>query len=89
MSTVRRATGWVLTIALVMLSLFTILTSGEIGYQSWIFLLLMPFSVALVISSGDGKPAPVNISEEWKEEEKTDDDSTMKPGDFGFDTPVL
>ena len=89
MSTVRRATGWILTIALVMLSLFTILTSGEIGYQSWIFLLLMPFSVALVISSGDDKPAPVNISEEWKEEEKTDDDSTMKPGDFGFDTPVL
>ena len=89
MSTVRRATGWVLTIALVMRALFTILTSGEIGYQSWIFLLLMPFSVALVISSGDDKPAPVNISEEWKEEEKTDDDSTMKPGDFGFDTPVL
>ena len=89
MSTVRRATGWALTIALVMLSLFTILTSGEIGYQSLIFLLLMPFSVALVISSGDDKPAPVNISEEWKEEEKTDDDSTMKPGDFGFDTPVL
>ena len=49
----------------------------------------MPFSVALVISSGDDKPAPVNISEEWKDEEKTDDDSAMKPGDFGFDTPVL
>ena len=89
MSTVRRATGWVLTIALVKLSLFNILTSGEIGYQSWIFLLLMPFSVALVLSSGDNKPAPVNISEEWKDEEKTDDDSAMKPGDFGFDTPVL
>ena len=89
MRTVRRATGWVLTIALVMLSLFYILTSGEIGYQSWIFLLLMPFSVALGLSSGDNKPAPVNISEEWKDEEKTDDDSAMKPGDFGFDTPVL
>ena len=89
MSTVRRATGWVLTIALVKLSLFNILTSGEIGYQSWIFLLLMPFSVALVLSSGDNKPAPVNISEEWKDEEKTDDDSAMKPGDFGFETPVL
>ena len=49
----------------------------------------MPFSVALVISSGYDKPGPVNISEEWKEEEKTDDGSTMKPGDFGFDTPVL
>lgn len=89
MSTVRRATGWILTMALMMLSLYTILTSGEIGYQSWIFLLLMPFSVALVISSGYDKPGPVNISEEWKEEEKTDDGGTMKPGDFGFDTPVL
>tara|TARA_B100000902_G_C27024199_1_gene771156 strand:+ start:90 stop:359 length:270 start_codon:yes stop_codon:yes gene_type:complete len=89
MSTVRRATGWIVTIALAILSLHSIITSGEIGYQSWIFLLLMPFSVALVISSGDRESRPANISHEWKEDEKTDEEKTLKPGDFGFDTPVL
>ena len=74
MSTVRRATGWIVTIALAILSLHSIITSGEIGYQSWIFLLLMPFSVALVISSGDRESRPANISHEWKEDEKTDEE---------------
>ena len=88
MSGVIRATGWIVSLALMMLSLYSIISSGEVGYQSWIFLLLIPFSVALALSSKGGEIDSDNISEVWDEDE-TEVENNLQVGDFGFDTPVL
>lgn len=88
MSGVIRATGWIISLALMMLSLYSIISSGEVGYQSWIFLLLIPFSVALALSSKGGEIDSNNISEVWDEDE-TEVENNLQVGDFGFDTPVL
>lgn len=88
MSGVIRATGWIVSLALMMLSLYSIISSGEVGYQSWIFLLLIPFSVALALSSKGGEVDSNNISEVWDEDE-TEVENNLQVGDFGFDTPVL
>ena len=88
MSVVVRATGWIVSMALMMLSLYSIISSGEVGYQSWIFLLLIPFSVALALSSKGGEIDSNNISEVWDEDE-TEVENNLQVGDFGFDTPVL
>lgn len=89
MSGVIRAIGWIVSLVLITLSLYSIISSGEVGYQSWIFLLLMPFSVSLALSSKGGEIDPHNISEEWDEDEKADVEKNLQAGDFGFDTPVL
>ena len=89
MSGVIRAIGWIVSLVLITLSLYSIISSGEVGYQSWIFLLLIPFSVSLALSSKGGEIDPHNISEEWDEDEKTDVEKNLQAGDFGFDTPVL
>ena len=89
MSVVIRATGWIVSLVLITLSLYSIISSGEVGYQSWIFLLLIPFSVSLALSSKKREIDPHNISEEWDEDEKTDVEKNLQAGDFGFDTPVL
>lgn len=89
MSGVIRAIGWVVSLVLITLSLYSIISSGEVGYQSWIFLLLIPFSVSLALSSKGGEIDPHNISEEWDEDEKADVEKNLQAGDFGFDTPVL
>ena len=88
MSVVVRATGWIVSMALMMLSLYSIISSGEVGYQSWIFLLLIPFSVSLALSSKGGEIDSNNISEVWDEDE-TEVENNLQVGDFGFDTPVL
>ena len=88
MSGVIRATGWIVSLTLMMLSLYSIISSGEVGYQSWIFLLLIPFSVALALSSKGGEIDSKNISEVWDEDE-TEVENNLQVGDFGFDTPVL
>ena len=88
MSGVIRATGWLVSLALMILSLYSIISSGEVGYQSWIFLLLIPFSVALALSSKGGEVDSNNISEVWDEDE-TEVENNLQVGDFGFDTPVL
>ena len=89
MSGVIRAIGWMISLVLILLSLFSLISSGEVGYQSWIFLLLIPFSVSLALSSKGGEIDPHNISEEWDEDEKADVEKNLQAGDFGFDTPVL
>ena len=71
------------------LSLYSIISSGEVGYQSWIFLLMIPFSVALALSSKGEEIDSNNISEEWDEDGKTELENNLQAGDFGFDTPVL
>ena len=88
MSGVVRTTGWIVSLTLMMLSLYSIISSGEVGYQSWIFLLLIPFSVALALSSKGGEIDSNNISEVWDEDE-TEVENNLQVGDFGFDTPVL
>ena len=55
MSGVVRAIGWIVSLALIILSLYSIISSGEVGNQSWIFLLMIPFSVALALSSKEEK----------------------------------
>ena len=89
MSGVIRAIGWIVSLVLITLSLYSIISSGEVGYQSWIFLLLIPFSVSLALSSKGGEIDPHNISEEWDEDEKAGVEKNLQAGDFGFDTPVL
>ena len=89
MSGVIRAIGWIVSLVLITLSLYSIISSGEVGYQSWIFLLLIPFSVSLALSSKGGEIDPHNISEQWDEDEKADVEKNLQAGDFGFDTPVL
>ena len=89
MSGVIRVIGWIVSLVLITLSLYSIISSGEVGYQSWIFLLLIPFSVSLALSSKGGEIDPHNISEEWDEDEKADVEKNLQAGDFGFDTPVL
>ena len=89
MSGVIRAIGWIVSLVLITLALYSIISSGEVGYQSWIFLLLIPFSVSLALSSKGGEIDPHNISEEWDEDEKADVEKNLQAGDFGFDTPVL
>ena len=89
MGGVIRAIGWIVSLVLITLSLYSIISSGEVGYQSWIFLLLIPFSVSLALSSKGGEIDPHNISEEWDEDEKADVEKNLQAGDFGFDTPVL
>ena len=89
MSGVIRAIGWIVSLVLITLSLYSIISSGEVGYQSWIFLLLIPFSVSLALSSKGGEIDPYNISKEWEEDEKADVEKNLQAGDFGFDTPVL
>ena len=89
MSGVIRAIGWIVSLVLITLSLYSIISSGEVGYQSWFFLLLIPFSVSLALSSKGGEIDPQNISEVWDEDEKADVEKNLQAGDFGFDTPVL
>ena len=89
MSGVIRGIGWIVSLVLITLSLYSIISSGEVGYQSWIFLLLIPFSVSLALSSKGGEIDPHNIFEEWDEDEKADVEKNLQAGDFGFDTPVL
>tara|TARA_B100000965_G_scaffold50592_1_gene37409 strand:- start:49933 stop:50202 length:270 start_codon:yes stop_codon:yes gene_type:complete len=89
MSGVIRGIGWIVSLVLITLSLYSIILSGEVGHQSWIFLLLIPFSVALALSPKKGENGAKNISEEWDEDEKNDVEKNLQAGDFGFDTPVL
>ena len=89
MSGVIQAVGWVVSLVLFALSFYSIISSGEVGYQSWIFLLLIPFFVALALSSKEGEINGNNISEKWEEDDKNDDENNLQAGDFGFDTPVL
>ena len=89
MGGVIRAIGWIVSLALIILSLYSIISSGEVGDKAWIFLLMIPFSVALALSSKEGKNDSSNISEEWDEDEKTEVEKNLQAGDFGFDTPVL
>ena len=89
MSGVIRSIGWIVSLVLISLSLYSIISSGEVVYQSWIFLLLIPFSVSLALSSKGGEIDPHNISEEWDEDEKADVEKNLQAGDFGFDTHVL
>ncbi len=89
MSGVIRWIGWTVSLALIILSLYSIISSGEVGNQSWIFLLMIPFSVALALSSKEVEVDSNNISEEWDEDEKSEVEKNLQAGDFGFDTPVL
>ena len=82
MGGVIRAIGWIVSLVLIALSLYSIISSGEVGYQSWIFLLLIPFSVSLALSSKGGENDPHNISEEWDEDEKADVEKNLQAGDL-------
>lgn len=77
------------TLALVALSLYSIISSGEVGYQSWIFLLLVPLAIALALSSKNEEISQKKLSGQWDEDEKNDDEGNLQAGDFGYDTPVL
>ena len=89
MNGVIRVIGWITSLVLIILSLYFIISTGEVGYQSWIFLLLIPFSVALALSSKEAEIDSNNISEEWDEDEKIEVEKNLQAGEFGFDSPVL
>lgn len=90
MNSVRRNVGWFLTTLLVLVSLSSIFSSGEVGSNSWIALLLMPFTVALALSRSGNYSISIEETFEWPEdEEEFFDESEVSAGDFGYDTPIL
>lgn len=90
MNSVRRNVGWFLTTLLVLVSLSSIFSSGEVGSNSWIALLLMPFTVALALSRSENYSISIEETFEWPEdEEEFFDESEVSAGDFGYDTPIL
>ena len=89
MDSVRRKVGWLATIVLILTSLLSVYTSGEVGSNSWIFLLLIPFTISLALSGGESHPIVVEESFEWMEDEEDVEKNEISPGDFGYDTPIL
>tara|TARA_B100000575_G_scaffold64569_2_gene49552 strand:- start:367 stop:636 length:270 start_codon:yes stop_codon:yes gene_type:complete len=86
---VRQRVGWIATIGLIMVSLSSILTSREVGSNSWISLLLIPFTVALALSRSESNTAVEGEHHEWDDEEEEYEKEEISPGEFGYDTPVL
>ena len=90
MNSVRRNVGWLLTTLLVFISLSSIFSSGEVGSNSWIALLLIPFTVALALSKSENRSISIEETFEWPDdEEELSDGSEVSAGDFGYDTPIL
>jgi|TARA_B100000902_G_C27051863_1_gene784544 hypothetical protein len=89
MNMASRTIGWLATIVLVLLSLYSILSTGEVGSQSWIYLLLIPFAASLALSHTEKSIVPTNSPEEWEEDEETEVKKNVEAGEFGFDTPIL
>ena len=90
MNSVRRNVGWLLTTLLVLISLSSIFSSGEVGSNSWITLLLIPFTVALALSKSENRSISIEETFEWQDdEEELSDGSEVSAGDFGYDTPIL
>ena len=90
MNSVRRNVGWLLTTLLVLISLSSIFSSGEVGSNSWITLLLIPFTVALALSKSENQSISIEETFEWlDDEEELSDGSEVSAGDFGYDTPIL
>ena len=89
MDSVRRRVGWLATIVLILTSLLSVYTSGEVGSNSWIFLLLIPFTISLALSSSKSHSTIVEESYEWIEDEEEIEKNEISAGDFGYDTPIL
>lgn len=90
MNSVRRNVGWLLTTLLVLISLSSIFSSGEVGSNSWIALLLIPFTVALALSKSENHSISIEETFEWPDdEEESSDGSEVSAGDYGYDTPIL
>ena len=89
MNNVRWKVGWLATTVLILVSLLSIYSSGEVGSNSWISLLLIPFTISLALSSGESHRIVVEESFEWMEDEEDIEKNEISPGDFGYDTPIL
>ena len=89
MNNVRWKVGWLATTVLILVSLLSIYSSGEVGSNSWISLLLIPFTISLALSGGKSHPIVVEESFEWMEDEEDIEKNEISPGDFGYDTPIL
>ena len=89
MKNVRQKVSWLATVVLILVSLLSIYSSGEVGSNSWISLLLIPFTISLALSSGESHPIVVEESFEWMEDEEDIEKNEISPGDFGYDTPIL
>ena len=89
MNNVRWKVGWLATTVLILVSLLSIYSSGEVGSNSWISLLLIPFTISLALSGGESHPIVVEENFEWMEDEEDIEKNEISPGDFGYDTPIL
>ena len=89
MNNVRWKVGWLATTVLILVSLLSIYSSGEVGSNSWISLLLIPFTISLALSGGESHPIVVEERFEWMEDEEDIEKNEISPGDFGYDTPIL
>ncbi|MEC9076120.1 MAG: hypothetical protein VYA94_04465 [Candidatus Thermoplasmatota archaeon] len=89
MNNVRWKVGWLATTVLILVSLLSIYSSGEVGSNSWISLLLIPFTISLALSGGESNPIVVEEGFEWMEDEEDIEKNEISPGDFGYDTPIL
>jgi len=81
--------GWIATVGLILVSLSSIFTSREVGSDSWISLLLIPFAVALALSRSESHTPVLEEHHEWDDEEEEHEKREISPGEFGYDTPVL
>ena len=81
--------GWLATTVLILVSLLSIYSSGEVGSNSWISLLLIPFTISLALSSGESHSIVVEESFQWMEDEEDIERNEISAGDFGYDTPIL
>ena len=89
MDNVRWKVGWLATTVLILASLLSIYSSGEVGSNSWISLLLIPFTISLALSGGESHPIVVEESFEWMEDEEDIEKNEISAGEFGYDTPIL
>jgi len=89
MGSMRQKIGWGATIIMGSLSLLSTIFYGRVDSESWIFLLLIPFTVALALTPEDDSKNSNSLVSEWSEEDEVEESPNLQAGDYGFDTPVL
>ena len=85
----RRRIGWGATIILGALSVLSTIFYGRVDSESWIFLLLIPFTVALALTPEDDSKYSNSSISEWSEEDEVEESPNLQAGAYGFDPPVL
>ena len=89
MKNIRQKVSWLATVVLILVSLLSVYSSKEVGSNSWISLLLIPFTISLALSSGQSPSISLEENVEWMEDEEDIEKKEISAGDYGYDTPIL